>query len=330
MAKLELSVAIGNYDRNRPLIDGQVMIDGVSPVFMTLSPEEIFFRAMRHEAFDICELSLSSFILRTARGDCPYVGIPAFVSRGFRHTSIIVRSDSGIRKPSDLAGRRVGLAEWQLTANVWARAFLQDDFGLDLGSVTWVRGGIEEPGRPEKVALSLPESIRIEDIGPNKTLGDMLVRGEIDAFIGPRPPKAFLAPSSGLRWLFDDPQEEALAFYRRTAIFPVMHLIGLRRTIADRHPWLPAALLKAFEASKKMALDSLADTSATKVTLPFIEEHLTRVRRELGADFWSYGYQANEHVLEYFLRHHAAQGLSHGRLQPADLFHPSTFDSYKI
>src|ERR1700730_1239873 len=152
MSKLSLSVAIGDYDRNRPLINGAVQIDGVDPVFMTLPPEEIFFRALRTHDFDICELSLSSFTVKTAAGDSPYVGVPCFLSRAFRHTSIYVRTDR-IKEPKDLKGRKVGVPEYQLTANVWARAILEDDFGVKPADIHWIRGGIEEPGRPEKIAV---------------------------------------------------------------------------------------------------------------------------------------------------------------------------------
>ena len=161
MGNLNLSVAVGDYDRNRPLINGAVRIDGVDPVFMTLSPEEIFFRAFRSQDFDICELSLSSYTLRTALGDCPYVGVPAFVSRMFRHTSIWVRTDR-IKEPKDLKGKKVGLPEWQLTANVWARAILEDDHGVKSADIHWIRGGIEEPGRPEKLTFTLPAGVRLD------------------------------------------------------------------------------------------------------------------------------------------------------------------------
>src|ERR1700752_2743943 len=160
MAKLSLSIAVRDYDRTRPLSDGIVQIDGVDPVFRALDPEEIFCRAFRHAEFDICELSLSSFTVKTAQGDNPYVGVPAFVSRAFRHTSIYVRTDR-VRSPADLKGRKIGLPEYQLTANVWARALLEDDHGVKPADVTWVRGGIESPGRPEKIGLNLPKEIKI-------------------------------------------------------------------------------------------------------------------------------------------------------------------------
>ena len=171
--KLDLSVAVGDYDRTRPLIDGAVRIDGVDPIFMTLSPEEIFFRAFRSAEFDISELSLSSFTVKTAQNDCPYVGIPVFLSRAFRHTAIYVRKDR-IKKPEDLKGKKIGLPEYQLTANVWARAILQDDYGVKPSDVHWVRGGIEQPGRPEKITLNLPKDVRLENAPVGKTISAML------------------------------------------------------------------------------------------------------------------------------------------------------------
>ena len=330
MHDLRLSVAVGDYDRMRPLFDGEVRIDGVDPVFMRLSPEEIFFRAFRHAEFDVCELSLSSFTVRTARGDNPYVGIPVYPSRAFRHTSIVIRTDRGIASPADLRGRRLGTPEYQLTACVWARALLEGDHGVRCSDVTWVRGGLEQAGRVEKIALALPPEIRLEDAPPDTTLSAMLEAGEIDGIIGPRAPAAFERGDPHYGWLFADPTAAAADYFRRTKIFPIMHVLGLRRSIAEQHPWLPGALLKAFEQSKQRGLASLTDTSATKVTLPFVEEQLRRVRGLMGQDFWSYGVAANWHVLETFLRHHHTQGLSSRQLAVEELFHPATFETFKL
>lgn len=327
---LNLSVAIGDYDRNRPLIDGRARIDGVNPIIMTLTPEEMFFRAMRHEAFDICELSLSSHTLRTSRGDAPYVAVPAFVSRAFRHTGIIVRSDSGIEKPADLKGRRVGIPEWQLSANVWIRAILQDEYGVAPQDIQWVRGGLEEPGRVEKVQLELPEGVRIEEIGATETLRDMLADGRIDAFMGPRAPTSFTPDNKDLRWLFADPTAEAMAYFEKTRIFPIMHVIGIRKPLAEAHPWLPMAVFKAFIHSKSLALNHLADTSATKITLPFVEEQLRQAQALMGSDFWPYGFGPNAHTLDYFTTAHHRQGLSQHKVSPEELFHPSTLENYVI
>jgi 4,5-dihydroxyphthalate decarboxylase len=328
MSKLNLSVAIGDYDRNRPLIDGAVRIDGVDPVFMTLYPEEIFFRALRTHDFDICELSLSSFTVKTAAGDNPYVGIPCFVSRAFRHTSIYVRTDR-IREPKDLKGRKVGVPEYQLTANVWARAILQDDYGVAPADIRWVRGAIEHAGRIEKISIKLPPGIVLEDAPAGRTISELIDTGEIDGFIAPRPP--YLArPNPNVGWLFPDPIAAAKDYFKRTGIFPIMHLVGIRRTLVGQHPWLPAAVMKAFDQSKAAALAHLSDTSATKVTLPFIEEQLAATRELMGEDFWPYGLESNRKTLETFLRHHHAQGLSSRLVKPEELFHPSTHESFKI
>src|SRR6185369_3564405 len=225
MPKLDLSIAVGDYDRVRPLIDGAVGIDGVAPLFMTLEPEEVFFRAFRHVEFDIAELSLSSFAVRTARGDNDYVGVPVFPSRAFRHSGIYIRTDRGIRVPADLKGRKVGLAEYQLTANVWIRAFLEDDFGVEPTSVHWVRGGIEVPGRPEKIPIATPNGVTSTEAPAGRSLTDLLLAGEIDALIGPRTPSAMMAANREIGWLFPDPRSAAIENYRRTKNFPIMHLI---------------------------------------------------------------------------------------------------------
>jgi 4,5-dihydroxyphthalate decarboxylase len=327
MSKLNLSVAIGDYDRNRPLIDGTVRIDGVDPVFMTLGPEEIFFRAFRTLDFDICELSLSSFSVKTAAGDCPYVGIPAFVSRMFRHTAIYVRTDR-IKKPEDLKGKKVGLPEWQLTANVWARAILADDFGVTPQDIHWIRGGIEDPARPEKITIKLPAGIRLDNAPEGKTISQLLAEGEIDGYIAPRPPTTLNEPNVG--WLFRDPVAAAKDYFKRTGIFPIMHLVGVRRTLVDQHPWLPAAVFKAFTQSKAIAIAALDDTAATKVTMPFVAEQLVAARELMGEDYWSYGLAPNRAALETFLRHHHAQGLSTRLVKPEELFHPATHESFSL
>ncbi len=254
MSKLALSIAVGDYDRVRPLVDGSVQIDGVDPVFMLLEPEEIFFRAFRHADFDICELSMSSFTVKTANGDCPYVGVPVFPSRAFRHNSIYIRTDRGIARPEDLKGRRIGVPEYQVTANVWTRAVLEDEHGVKPSDVTWVRGGYEQAGRIEKIAVTLPHDVHVEDAPPDATISGMLADGEIDAVIGPRAPSCFTNGHRHVGWLYPDPAAAAAAWFRKSGIFPIMHILGIRRTLAEQHPWLPIAAMKAFEQSKARAL----------------------------------------------------------------------------
>jgi 4,5-dihydroxyphthalate decarboxylase len=329
MAKLNLSVAIGEYDRTRALIDGSVAIDGVDPVYMPLVPEEIFFRAFRAAEFDICELSLSSYAVKTAERGCPYIAVPAFVSRAFRHNAVYVRTDR-VKKPADLKGRKVGVPEYQLTANVWARAFLDDDFGVTPADIHWIRGGIAQPGRSEKLAVKLPAGVRLDNAPQGVTISALLEAGEIDGFIAPRLPSLIEKGHPHIGWLFPDPVAVAKDYFKRTGFFPIMHVLGIRRALAEQHPWLPAAVLKAFERSKAIALQKLADTTAAKVTLPFVDEMLRDARTLMGEDFWSYGVAPNRKVLDYFLGQHHAQGLSARRLSVDELFHSATYETFKV
>ena len=330
MTDLALSIAIGDYDRNRPLIDGAVQIDGADPVFMKLSPEEIFFRAFRHQEFDVCELSFSSYAVGVSAGNNQYIAIPAFLSRAFRHSSIYVRNDKGINAPADLKGRRIGVAEYQLTANVWARALLEDEYGVKPSDCVWVRGGMEVADRPEKIKLELPADVELQKAPPGRTLNQMLADGEIDGYIGPRTLSCFDQGHPNVVRLFADSMNAAIEYYRKTSIFPIMHVVGIRRELVEQHHWLPMAVLKAFEASKAHALKALADTSATKVTLPFVEEQIENAVQLMGDDYWSYGFRNNRHVLDTFLDHHHRQGLSKRRVSPEELFWPATLEGFSV
>lgn len=329
MNPLRLSLAIGDYDRIRPIADGTVRIDGVDPVMSILDPEEIFFRAFKYADFDICELSLSSYTVKTANGDCPYIAVPVFPSRAFRHTSVYIRTDRGITRPEDLKGRRVGVPEYQLTANVWVRIVLKE-YGVQPEDITWVRGGYEDPTREEKIALRLPPEVRLESLPPGATISSALADGTIDAVIGPRAPSCFERGVPNVGRLWSDPVTAASEWYGKHKIFPIMHALGIRRDVAERHSHLPGALVKAFEEAKRVALEKLSNTAATKVTLPFVEERLQHARALMGEDFWSYGLEDNRHVLDTFLEAHHAEGLSSRRLKPEELFHPASIEAFRL
>jgi 4,5-dihydroxyphthalate decarboxylase len=255
--------------------------------------------------------------------------VPAFVSRAFRHNSIYVRRDR-IKTPDDLKGRRVGLPEFQLTACVWARIILQEEHGVKPSDIIWVRGGIETPGRPEKIGIKLAAGVRMEDAPQGTTISALLEQGAIDGFIAPRPPTLARKDNAQIGWLFADPIAAGRDYFRRTGIFPIMHLTGIRRMLVEKHPWLPAAVFKALEQAKAKCLNALEDTSATKVTLPFVEEQLRAARELMGHDFWSYGLAPNRKVLDTFLRHHHAEGLSSRLVSPEELFHPAAHESFAI
>jgi 4,5-dihydroxyphthalate decarboxylase len=329
MGTLRLSIAMGDYDRTRPIHDGRVKIDGVDPVTMLLTPEEMFFRAFRHEAFDISELSFSSYCVKHSKDESPYVAVPVFLSRAFRHSSVYIRTDTGIKEPADLKGRRIGVAEWQLTANVWARGILED-YGVKQSDITWVRGGMHTAGRPEKIAVKVPDEVTIEAAPEGKTLDEMLRNGEIDGFIGPRSLRCFDEGHPNVGRLFDDGLKAASEHFERTGIFPIMHVLGVKKDLAEANPWLPGALLKAFSQAKAMAQDALQDTSATKVTMPFVEDTLTAARRLIGPEIWTYGVPGNERVLDAFLELHHNQGLSDCRMSVEEIFHPATYEAYSL
>lgn len=327
---LRLTLACWNYDRTAALADGRVRPDGIDLTCLSLPVEETFFRMLRHREFEVAELSLSSYVMSLARPDRPFVAIPVFPSRAFRHSAIYVHAPSGIREPRDLVGRAVGTPEYQLTACVWARGILADDFGVPVDSVVYRTGGEEEPGRLEKQPLQVPARIRIEPIGPDQTLAAMLDAGGIAALQSPRAPSTLGRGDGNVRRLFEDAQGVERDYYRRTRIFPIMHVIVIRRDVYEGARWIAQSLFKAFVEAQRLTYRDLAEVAALKVMLPWLPAHLAEVRREMGDDFWPYGLGPNRHVLATFLRYHHEQGLSPARLEPDALFAPETLESFKI
>jgi 4,5-dihydroxyphthalate decarboxylase len=325
--KLRLSLACWDYDRTKALIDGRISVDGIDLIYQPLEVEETFFRQARFREFDCSEMSFSSYCVSKFRGDA-FVAIPVYPSRMFRHSNIWVNEKSGIRNPADLIGKRFACPEYQLTANVWIRGLLSDDYGVAPDSVTYVLGGEETPGRPEKFALDLPPSIRIESIGPTQTLSAMLASGEIDAFHGPRTPSTIHEP--GVRRLFPDYVAVEQAYYRRTRLFPIMHVVVIRRDVYERDRWIAMALFKAFSAAQRFAYDDYEQTAALKTMLPWSWAEAEATRELMGRAWWPYGVERNVAELETFLRYHHEQGLSPRLLTVADLFAPETLEAFKI
>jgi len=240
-----------------------------------------------------------------------------------------VRTDR-VRAPADLKGRKVGVAEYQLTANVWARVLLEDEYGVKPSDIHWIRGGLETAGRVEKIAITLPPQVKLDPAPEGRTLNAMLEAGEIDAFIGPRAPSCFERGAPNIGWLWPDTMATAKDYFRKTGHFPIMHMIGVRRALVTQHPWLPAAVLKAFTRAKSICLALLEEPSASKATLPFMEEQVRAARDLMGKDFWPYGIPANRKQLDYFLAQHHRQGLSSRLVSVEELFHPTTFEAFKI
>ena len=330
MKKLRLTLACWDYDRTRALVDGTVRPDGIELNYLALPVEETFFRMLRNREFDCAEMSLSSYCASLHAENPPFIAIPAFPSRFFRHSCIFVCAKSGIREPGDLKGRRVGVPEYQMTAPVWIRGILADDYGVKASDVEHFSGGEEEPGRIDKLKVDLPSSIRLKAIGEHQTLSRMLADGEIDALVTARAPSTFHAEPDKVKRLFADYVEVEKAYYRRTKIFPIMHTVVIRRDVYAANPWVAQSLFKAFGAAKAKALASYGQTAALAAMLPWLTAHVEEARREIGDDWWPYGLSPNRHVLETFLRYHHEQGLSPRRLAPEDLFAKETLESFKI
>jgi 4,5-dihydroxyphthalate decarboxylase len=329
MSRLQLTFACGDYDRTRALEEGTVRPDGIDLTYLRLPVEETFFRMMRYREFEVAELSLSSYVKSLDTDERPFVALPVYTSRQFRHAGIFVNTDAGIEKPEDLRGKVVGTPEFQLTANVWIRGTLADHYGVPVDSVEYRTGGQETPGRIEKAAVDLGDRIRIRPIGPDQTLAAMLAAGEIDAFQGPRVPSTFV-PGGRVRRLFPDPVAAEKQYFAETGIFPIMHVVVVRRDVYERHPWVAQTLTKALHLAKQKAYAELYDASALRFMLPWLIPGLEEARSLLGEDYWSYGLQTNEKVLSTFLKYHHEQGLSRRRYEPAELFAPEATETFVI
>ncbi len=327
---VQLSLAVCDYDRTRAIFDGRANIEGCDVTAVALEPEESFHRSFKFNEFDISEISMSSYMMTTARGEAHYVAIPAFVSRLFRHGGIYIRTDRGIKDPRDLKGRTVGLPEYQMTANVWIRGMFEDEYGVKPSDIKWRRGGLEEPGRKERAKISLPADVDYAAIPEHRTLSDMLASGEIDALLSARAPSCLHAGAPHVGRMFPDYQAVEEAYFCKTRIFPIMHAVGIRRSLVERHPWLAVSVYKAFLKAKALCMKELGQIGHLATSLPWSVAEYDRVRNVMGEDFWSYGVAENRHVLEALTRYSFAQGLSARKLSVDEMFAPSTYELSKI
>ncbi len=330
MARLQISLACCAYDRTTAIFDGRAPIEGCEVLATPMHPEEAFHRAFKYQEFDVTELSFSSFMMTTARGESPYVGIPAFVSRLFRHSSIYIRTDRGITSPGDLKGKLVGVPEYQMTAALWVRGILEDEHGVRPSDIRWRNGGLEEPGREERTPLSLPDGIELESLPVDQTLSQWLKDGKLDALVTAREPSCFLDGTPDIGRLFPDYPAVEAAYFEKTKMFPIMHLIGIRRSIYEKHPWVAVNVYNAFLRAKALAYDELGRIGHLQATLPWPVAAFDQARRVMGGDFWSYGAQANAAEISAMTRYSHDQGLSQRLLSAEDLFAPSTFDLSKV
>lgn len=328
MTNIPLTLGCWDYDRVLGLKDGRVRPEGIDLTFLNMIVEETFFRMLRNREFDVSEMSMSSYTVSLTRPDRPFIAIPVFPSRFFRHSCIYVNADAGINKPSDLIGKRIGTPEYQMTAPVWIRGILSDHYGVPADSPTYVTGGEEHPNRDEKLKLDLPDNIKVERIGPNDTLAEMLADGRIDALHTARKPSSF--DGVRVKRLFPDYVPIEQAYWHETGIFPIMHVVAIRREVYEKNRWIAMNLFQAFREAQKLCYAGLAETAALKGMLPWFNAHVEETIETMGNDFWPYGVEKNRHTLETFLRYHHEQGLSPQKLSIQDMFAPETLEEFVI
>jgi 4,5-dihydroxyphthalate decarboxylase len=330
MGDIPITIACGNYDRTRAIMDGRIKVEGCAVTYIPLYPEEIFHRAFKFQEFDVSELSFSSYIRTVSTGTSPYVGIPAFVSRIFRHSGMYIRTDAGIRTPADLRGKRVGVPEYQITAVVWMRGLMQHEYGVKPNEIHWRNGGQEEPGRGERTPLKAIPGLDLKPLEGDQTLVGMLRDGELDALFTARAPSSFLRGEPHIARLFPDTRAAEQAYYKKTRLFPLMHLVGIRRTLVERYPWLAVSVYKAFCEAKALAMIDLLDVNALMVTLPWLVAETQDTIAAMGKDFWKYGIHENAPEIEALTQYLHEQGLTDRKVGTEELFAPSVFEISKV
>jgi 4,5-dihydroxyphthalate decarboxylase len=329
-ASVHLTMAVCDYDHIRDLVNGPVRADGIvlTPLVFE-SIEEITFRFLKNLEWDVSELSFGKYIALTSQGAAPMVALPVFPSRVHRHSAIYVRADRGIKTAKDLNGRTIGIPEWAQTAGIYVRGFLAEDYGVDLASVRWLQAGVNQPGRAEKVELNLPRGFRYE-AKLESSLSGMLLSGEVDAVISARAPDAFAKGGGQVVRLFPDYRAEEERYFAKTKIFPIMHLITLRRAAFEQHPWIAMNLVKAFEEAKRRSLVRALDGNICRFPIPWTFDYAEKSQRIFGKDFWPYGVEANRRTLEAFAQYCYEQGVAHRPVAIDELYPPSVQSLYEV
>jgi 4,5-dihydroxyphthalate decarboxylase len=330
MTALSLSFATWDHDRVMALHDGRVRVPGVTLNSVIAPTAKLFPLAVQGAEYDVTEMSISSYILQVSRGEGEYIALPAFISRAFRHAGFFARTGAGITSPADFAGKRIGVPEYQMTAALWMRGIMQDQYGVRASDVSWRTGALDEGIRRERLELKLPQGMVVDPIADGETLQQLLLDGQIDGLLAPKPPQAFLDGNPALTRLFPDFEAAEQAYYTQTGFFPIMHLIGVRKTLCEQHPWLPRALYDGLVAAKAVAMDRLKAVwlgNSNRLSLPWLGPVMERTIATMGADYWRYGFTANQAELDAVCRYSVSQFLSERAVDPRDLFHPSVLDT---
>ena len=327
---LTLSFATWDHDRVMAIHEGRVGIEGVAIDPVIAPTSKLFPIAVQEARYDITEMSVSSYVMQLARGASNYVALPAFVSRAFRHGGFFVRRGSGIRTPADFSGRRIGVPEYQMTAALWMRGILSDDYGVEARDVHWRTGALDAGVRRERLDLDLPGGMQVDPIADGETLQDLFLAGKIDGLLAPKPPAAFLAGDDRLERLFPNFEAVECDYHQRTGFFPIMHVIGIRKSLCDAHSWLPRAVYDALVTARDHALARLREIwlgNANRLSLPWLGASMERTLATMGQDFWSYGFTKNREEIEAICRYSVAQHLAPRRVAAEDLFHPTLLET---
>ena len=329
MSRLHLTLAISEYDHTRDVCSGVVTVEGIDLTHLNLPIEEMHFRFTKFREWDVSEMSLGKYVSLLSQDDRSMVAIPVFPNRAFRHSSYYVRRDSELTDPTQLVGKRVGVPEWAQTAGIFARGVLTDQYGVQLSAIEWWQAGVNEPGRIEKVELRLPRGVTIRP-APERTLTAMLLAGELDAVISAHPPEPFKQEDSNIVQLFHDVRAVEEAYWRTTGIFPIMHIIAIRREVFDRHRWVAMNLYKAFDAARRRSLHRISELTASRVPVPWLADYVERWRPLFGPEYWPYGLEANRTTLEAFCRYAFEQGVCHRKVAAEELFPPEVLSAFRI
>ncbi len=323
MSLLRVSLACGPYDRTEALRTGVVRPEGIELTYIAIqSPPEIFARMVATQSFDASEMSCAHALIRKGQGTFPFVALPVFPSRMFRHGYIFVNTAAGIRAAKDLEGKRIGVPEYSQTAAVWIRGLLEHEYDVALETIRWVSGGVNAAGRPDVLVNAPDGEVSITRVS-DRALNDMLVSGEIDALIGARRPAAFDHHPRVVR-LFPNYRELEREYYRRTGLFPIMHTVVIRESIYREHPWIAESLYKAFAAAKEWCLAQMRFSSAARYTLPWLHAELEETAEVFGPDPWPYGLEANRKVLSTLVAYLVEQRLLRRPIALEELFVPLT------
>lgn len=326
MSRLSLTFAAWDYDRVKPLMDGTIKPEGIDIKPIISRPSETFFRMLRHQEFDVSELSLSNYTMLRAEGDEKFIAIPVFPSRLFRHSCIFINKNAGINEPKDLTGKKIGVPEYSMTAAVVARGLLLDEYGVKPDSIEWFSGTQDGLQRPSRIDFDLPESVVLHRMPIEQDMGPMLETGELDAIISPNAPMSLNSENSSVRRLFSDYRESEKEYFERTGIFPIMHTVVFRREVYDANPWAALSLYEAFKKAKELAYAEMMETDALKITLPWVVAEMEETRRVMGHDFWPYGIESNRLALSTLPKYLHEQNLIQRIPEIEELFTANTLE----